>query len=325
MSAAGRRAVLRAMRATVACAVIGLAGPAAAGAYLRDVQTLQSQTTPSSEPVRTLLTGCPAGQVILGTGASAVPGASGVDISGFGLTRMWPAPAGGTSALLSAVEADPVTGSWLLFAQRQCVTQTATAPTAATNGPYVKDTFLASTASAFNSISPKQVSTACQGGRQSIGGGFRIQASSGLPTKTAVRRAVRVEGGFVVNAHETVPTGASWNLTAFAVCANLGNVGARQATYANIPGGNTTISVADVNRNAKQAAAGCPPGQKILGGGAEVLGHIATTLPPGDVVLTGSWPTAGGGAWLAEAVEETPTPRNWRVAGRAICASTVVG
>jgi hypothetical protein len=141
--------------------------------------------------------------------------------------------------------------------------------------------WVASTATPFSSTSPKQVSTACQGGRQSIGGGFRIQASSGRPSRVAIRRAVRIEGGFVVNAHETVPTTASWHVIAFAVCANLGNVGSRLATYA-IPASDTdAASVADVNSDYKQAFAQCPAGHFPIGGGAQVLGHTADTLPPG--------------------------------------------
>ena len=317
--------MVRPIGVALACAALGLVAAAPAGAYLRDFQTFQGQGTPSSDPVRTTITGCPTGRSILGAGASAFA-SSGVDISGVGLTRMHPIPAApprsflGTNASIGAVEAEPTVGSWSLFTQVQCATRTDTAPTEATNGPYVKDVFIASTATAFDSTSPKQVSTACQGGRRSIGGGFRIQTTSGRPAKMAIRRAVRIDGGFVVNAHETVPTSASWHVIAFAVCANLGNVGARLANYA-IPASDTdTVSVADVNRDFKTAFAQCPAGQFPIGGGGQVLGHTAGTAPPGDVVLVGSWPYREARGWFVEAAEETPTPRNWRVAARVICA-----
>src|SRR5215212_521545 len=126
-----------------------LAPAAHAGAFLRDFQTHQSQTSASTFPVRTLLTGCPPGKIAFGTGASALPGASGPTITGIGLHRMWltGAPVG-PGVLLSAVEADPESFSWLLFAQVQCAALTDTPPTAATGGPYVKNVTVVSSVSA---------------------------------------------------------------------------------------------------------------------------------------------------------------------------------
>lgn len=309
-------------------ASFALALPAPAGAFFRDFGAFLSQTSISSDPVRTVVSDCPGGSMLLGTGASAFSSGSGVSIPGVGLRQMWPVPVGGGSrAEISAVEANPVAASWGLLAQRHCATLTNTAPTAATNGSYIKDVFVASTTSAFNSTSPKAVSTACQGGRQSIGGGFYVRGTSGVLRKTAVRRAVRVEGGFAVEAHETIPHGTSWAATAFAVCANLGNVGDRQATYAGTNSGNTAYSVLNIDSPYRSVGVNCPSGYTALGGGAELQGATATTPPPGDVVLMASYPlrtSAGVTTWVAQAVEETETNRNWRLGVRVICAQPVV-
>ena len=321
----GSRTMVRPIAVAGACAALGLTAPAPAGAFLRDVETVVSQSAVSSDPVRTLRAGCPAGRVVLGGGASAFPASSGVTIPGVGLRHVLPPeqpPGTNPPALFGAVEADPVAASWGLFSQRFCATPTATAPTAATNGPYIKDVFVASTASAFNSTSPKTVSTACQGGRQSIGGGFAV-GSHAVLRKTVVRRAVRVQGGFVVEAHETVPHGNSWGVTAFAVCANLGSVGTRQATYAGTRADRSAFAGLNINSPARSHSVHCPSGHFLVGGGAQVLGHTPTTPPPGDVVLLASYPqrtATGTVTWVASAVEENETPRNWNLEVRVVCA-----
>lgn len=292
--------------------------------FLRDFQTHQSQTSASDSPVRTILTGCPGGKIVLGTGASALPGASGPTVTGIGLHRMWPSGAPvGSGALLSAVEADPENFSWLLFAQTQCAALTDTRPTPTTGGPYIKDVTVVSNASARNSSTPKQVAVSC-GAKQSIGGGFNaIDGTRDGPTDIGIRRGVRIERGFVANAHETDPTGTSWSLLAYAICANVTTPG---TGYMSSIFGTSTVS--PVNSSDKVLTASCPSTHRTIGGGAEVLGASSTTLPPGDVVLTSSRPTfinGVGTGWIASANEEDPISANWHLKVRLICGGPVAG
>jgi hypothetical protein len=315
-----RRWLVGTLTGMLCCAA--LAPSAHAAAYLRDFQTRQSQTSASTSPVRTFLTGCPVGKIALGTGASALPGASGPTVTGIGLHRMWltGAPVG-PGVLLSAVEADPETFSWLLFAQTQCAALTDTRPTPATGGPYIKDVTVVSSATARNSLSPKDAAVSC-GPKQSIGGGFgAIDGTPDGPTDVAVRRGVRIEGGFRSQAHETDPTGASWSLVAYAICANVTQPGTGYVSSIF-----STARSTPVNSSDKVLTASCPSTHRTIGGGAEVLGGTATSLPPGDVVLTVSRPTFVNGVgtgWIAAATEEDPIPGNWHLRVRVVCGAPV--
>lgn len=65
----------------------------------------------------------------------------------------------------------------------------------------------------------------------------------------------------------------------------------------------------------KSVLVACPPGTKVVGGGAFIFGADA-----GSVAVNGSGPQDGGEAWIAEAFEAIPTGQEWDVDARAVCA-----
>ena len=289
--------------------------------YLRDFQTVQTQTPASTLSPKTVFSNCPPGKIALGTGGS-IASASGfpfTSLTGVGLQRMRAPSTSGRGTIVRAVEADPQTPPWLLAMQSQCAAVTSAPPGAATGGPYLKDVTTERTTSAFNSDSPKQLAVGCGGGRQSIGGGFATGFLAGVG---AVSQAVRVEGGFRVRAQETDPTSRGWQLHVVALCANLTRAG--QSYLADVST-HEKLTALD-SKDFKVERVDCPEGQRGIGGGAELLG-TAGAPPPPDVTLVSSNPDAGRerylGGYHAAAGEEDPTAESWQIRVRAICARIV--
>jgi hypothetical protein len=293
-----------------------------AGAYLRDFQTVQSQSPLSAAPLKSVAAGCPAGKVALGTGGLALSGFPALlrfGTTGLGLQRMRLSSPPGPGTLVSAVEADFVAPPWRLTLQSQCAAVTNVPPRGPTGAPYLKDVSVVQRVSAVDSTSPKDMSVMCGGGKQSIGGGFANGLGSGV---VAVRRAMRVEGGFRVQAQETDPTDRPWQMYAIAICANL-----TQAGQAYVTDLSTHESVTPINSSDHKAdIVDCPSGQRAIGGGAELVGSNASALPPADVTLVASDPSQREGlpaGWHAAAGEEDPITGSWGIRLRAVCAKVV--
>lgn len=314
VAALGALAIASAMVPHSAAAVPAGVGPN----YLRDFQTVQAQTARSTLSPKTVVSSCPPGKIALGTGGSIVSGFPFTPVTGVGLQRMRAPSPPGPGTLVSAVEADPETGRWLLATQSHCAAVTSARPGAATGGPYLKDVTAVRATSAFNSDSPKQLAVGCGGGKQSIGGGFLTGLGSGV---VAVSQAVRIEGGFRARAQEADPTSGGWQLHVVALCANLTRAG---QSYVADASSHEKLTALD-SRDFKVENADCPEGKRVIGGGAELLGG-GSSLPPQDVTLLSSDPVAGSGAipgWHAAAGEEDPTAGSWQIRVRAICARVV--
>ncbi|HET9288855.1 MAG TPA: hypothetical protein VFO26_14975 [Gaiella sp.] len=68
----------------------------------------------------------------------------------------------------------------------------------------------------------------------------------------------------------------------------------------------------------KAAAAVCPQGKRVLGGGALATDSIGLA---DSVSVVGGGPANGGKGWLAYAKEIGPNPQSWELAVYAICAT----
>ena len=309
----------RVLVAALAALTGSLTAAAPAVAYLRDFQTVQAQSSLNSASAKTVISACPGGKVALSTGAviSGLPtfpfGGATTDL---GLQRMRLSSDLGSGTQVSAVEADPVRQPWLLGVQNQCASVTNVPPGGAA-GSYVKEVTVVRKVSAVSSTSPKDMSVSCGAGRQSIGGGFANGLGSG---RVAVRRAMRIDGGFRVVTQETDPTGESWQMYVIALCANLTRPGGSYVTDLSVRAKTTSIDSSDH----KATIVDCPAGQLAIGGGAEVVGSSGAAPP--DVTLVASDPSSNQGVptgWHGAAGEEDPTAASWGLRLQAVCARAV--
>ena len=74
-------------------------------------------------------------------------------------------------------------------------------------------------------------------------------------------------------------------------------------------------NTANDSTSVKADSALCPPGKRVIGGGALTIGGVAS------VALVSSIANPGGGSWLAQAVEVNSFTGSWTLIVRAICAT----
>jgi hypothetical protein len=87
--------------------------------------------------------------------------------------------------------------------------------------PGVSDLGTASLSSPDNSTDTKTVTALCQGGLVPVAGGFFLDAANSSPVRIEESRPDLPSAGWRVTAVETTPTGDSWDVSAYAVCARL--------------------------------------------------------------------------------------------------------
>jgi hypothetical protein len=297
-----------------------------AGAYLRDFQMVEKLTGPTAGPSLSSSLACPPGKVAIGVGART-PGASTTPpifqfAPNVGINAMWLPSTAGSSVVAGGIEYDVAPAPWLLAMQAQCATFTFTAPTNATAAPYLKDVQQVSRYIPANSVNVKSLEVGCTG-RRAIGGGFDVGIPLGqyAATNVAVVAAHSIGNGYRVAALETDATAVPWSLGVYAICANVTDSTSGPTYVGNAITGLVETSPAS-SAWRHEVGASCPPGRRVIGGGAEILGgSTGTGPPPPDVVFTQSRPSAT--FWIATAREEDPTSAVWRLRARAICAPLV--
>jgi hypothetical protein len=120
--------------------------------------------------------------------------------------------------------------------------------------------------------------------------------------KSGLLRAIDKEAGATCRSNETE---LSWNKQ-------------------GVPGLELVTAASAVNSvSPKTAIALCPPGKRVLGGGAEILGGGLGIPPDGThyVNLTDAFPQFGLGSYVASANEQQPFGDDWGLTAYAICAS----
>ena len=78
-----------------------------------------------------------------------------------------------------------------------------------------------------------------------------------------------------------------------------------------------SVSASD-SSGSKAAAATCPAGKHVTGGGAATNDAIGLA---DNVAVVADGPANGGKGWLAYAKEIGPMPRNWQLTAYAVCAT----
>lgn len=290
---------------------------APAGAYLRDL-TVQSRTTGvnSGSPKRELVavTGCP-GPVINGA-ATVGPGLPNV-----ALNRLQ--PFGGL--LTGAAETDSEPGAWSLASRAFCVANTGVTPSASGNpATYLKALGYGTSTSLRNSSGSKSVTARCPAGKTAIGGGGRILSTASEHGFTAMQR-VDADTAWRVAAREVDATGARWQVSAVAICADLSTPSTTANYVGNASGPSFGLyqqfspSTAFNSASPKSVVRTCPAGSFVVGGGAWVLGSGFESPVPADVVITRS-SLGAVNSWIAEARETDPTGTAWRLNAYVACA-----
>jgi len=247
----------------------------------------------------------------------------------------------GNGAVLTGVETDPVEETWSLRQEVICAETDAPQPTVASSNGYVKGVQLVTAHSPLDSSTSKQVTATCPAGKRVIAGGGDVDGTEDIAL-TSLRQggpggsllgADPPAGGatptYTARAREMDATSNTWQVEAKAICANLDTTSAA-SDYADAVN-RVTAEQAISSSAFKQATASCNPGQKVIGGGAQVLaGNQAADGTQGvnqstrDVALTRSQPKGDSGnaqAWVAEAQETDPTNDVWGLEATAICAA----
>ncbi len=301
-----------------------LAAPAGAG-YVRDLQVNEMTTPFGSDNRKKVQLPCledRTNKLPIGTGASAKK-SSKLAINKLWVYSMPPV------ILSSASETDPLPEGrgWDFTAQAFCVRKTDLPPSLGPGPNYLKDVLISRSsfkASDRNNDSSKSRQVSCVPPRVAIGGGFEIDEPA--PEKTVAAQSVlRLNTGFRVAAQETDLTrGRNWGVAPYAICANVTNAASTSA-YVGTP---TLVFVSSQGSSGdpKIRTAKCPPGQFVIGGGAQV--RDSNDRPPENVVLAASRPVSPNPAfahffsteWYARAVEVDPVATFWQLQVRAVCA-----
>lgn len=306
-----RRKPSRVLAAAFIAVVASLAVAAPAPAYLRDFQNTQVLTPFNSQTIKSLNFVCPNGKQVLGTGAG-IP-----LVSNLGIDNLWTF-FGQRASFAGAAETDSESISWALTLRNWCATSTAVKPNTGGAASYIKEISVVRNQSASNSNPAKSVLAKCPAGTAAIGGGGNIEGSNDV----AFDQVQRLGGGtqLRVKAHEVDATGASWDVEAHAICANISSA-VNSNVYADaITSHESAVGLSSLN---KSTTANCPANKVAVGGGALVAGP-GTGFPPPDpnVVITQSRPAGSGPSatgWTASAAETDPTGATWRLQVRAIC------
>jgi hypothetical protein len=281
------KVLLLSMLLTLLPAALSEVPSAAAATLVSGVEYVVARS-PENSLSKSVVAHCPPGKRVIGGGGQII------GHSNPALTLLRPARlVDGTrdAYLVTAVETYPGTSAvWTVLAIASCAY------------PH-PDMFMISRTTSPSSSS---VQTSAIGCNWVIGTGAGINTTSGRVVLQVARPSH--PGDLArAQAHE-VPTGydGNWTLTSYAICMK------------SKPVGYTVVferSWGDLSGERKQAWAYCPPGTRVLSGGAATADSA-----PGHVSLHGIYPSYYSSE--AEAVENTATNLPWDfIVATAICAS----
>jgi hypothetical protein len=219
----------------LAATITVLAGPASAAVPGLQIVSATSATN-SISPKRALAT-CPAGKVVVGTGAELTGGLGDVVIDD--LVPM------ATTVRAVAYENGNSPRNWNVRAYAICANP-------------LPGLQIVTATSLFNSNN-KSVTATCPAGKNTIGTGAELTGARGdvvidflRPTATTV-----IAGGTEIG-----NSPRNWNVRAYAICANP------------LPGLEIVTKGSAINSDNKFATAICPAGKVVTGAGAEIGGAV---------------------------------------------------
>ncbi|MFC3890717.1 hypothetical protein ACFOWZ_04475 [Lentzea rhizosphaerae] len=260
---------------------VGLVGPASAAVPGLEIAPPATSASNSSE-FKSATASCPAGKVVVGTGARINGGGGDVVLDEV-------VPREGSVFVGAYEDEDGTTANWSVTAFAVCA-----------NRPsgYIITNAVSTTAVRFET----ELSATCPAGRRALGGGAQITGGLGevsiddvFPGETSSHTK-----GF---ADQTGNAGA-WSITAFAICAF--DPGGLQVVFpqnSSVPGSPTS------SFEFQQ----CPAGKRLISTGWDFINSL------GQVLITGSVPNTN--ATLVTVHEDDDGYNaNWQVTTIAVCA-----
>lgn len=161
--------------------------------------------------------------------------------------------------------------------------------------------------SAYDSHDGKSAIATCPAGKKLIGSGGQITLETGEVVIDDMRPNSTLTS-VTLTGFEADDYGASWNIWAYAICADP------------LPGLlRVRTSSAYNSTDGKSATAACPAGKKLTGTGGELTGAL------GEVVMDDVRPNSTLTAVTVTGFEADPYAGNWSVAAYAICADPLPG
>ncbi|MEV4663836.1 hypothetical protein AB0J85_18040 [Micromonospora echinofusca] len=270
------------------------AGPASAA--VPGLVRIAAVSANNSNDFRSVTATCPAGKVLTGTGYE-INGALGEvvvdDLRPNGSTVTAP-----TAVTVGAYEADPFAGNWNVTAYAICANPLPGLIRVTAVSDTDLNDFHAATA-------------ACPTGKVLTGTGFEMTGITGEGVVDDLRpngSPVSAPTAVTVGAYEVDTFLSSWNVRAYAICANP------------IPGLVRITTVSALNSDdSRFTTTACVNGQEMTGAGFEVNGALGEVVVD-DFRPFGS-PVTAPTAVTSGAYEEDPFAGNWNLRSYAICAT----
>jgi hypothetical protein len=159
----------------------------------------------------------------------------------------------------------------------------------------------------------------CGDGEVVVGGGAQVYPDNESTRPVALTELVPLSDadglghdGYAVTAKAVTVVQVSWRVTAFAVCAQASSVPTQHIVK--------TPTDLSTTSTVQATAAACPPGERVLGSGADVF-----SIGTGSVVLQVARPDGPGGIARVQGHVAPGFTGSWKVDAYAICAATPPG
>jgi hypothetical protein len=293
-----RRAILAVVSMAMVVSAQLIGSPAASAVAPPALEKRSSNSGTDSVSPKTTIVGCPAGKRVVGGGGWIFATAAADDAKVL-LTRLEPVHSGNAdSYVVTGEEVAPgMSGTWWLEAYALCA-------------PAPAGLEITSGSTAASSSSVQQTAAICPGSKRVIGTGSRIDNPGGQVALQTNRSSGPRDIVRAIAKEDASGYTGSWNLTAYAICAN-------PLTGFSSVGGSSTLTGSE---NEKVAFVGCPAGTHVHSAGVASSGTPPglTTTPPG-VAIQAVYPSDTLLYVEISAVETTPTTANWEVWAFAIC------
>jgi hypothetical protein len=297
-STRARRWVVLAAGVALAGATQTVSAPGAPAAAPPALEKRAASSANDSVSPKTTIAVCPAGKWVVGGGGWVISAAI-ADEAKVVLTRLEPVHSGNLdSYVVTGEEVAPgMSGNWVVEAYAIC----APAP------PGYQITSGSTTPS---SSFVQETAAVCPSPSRVIGAGAQINNPGGQVTLQTNRSSGPRDIVRAIAKEDASGYAATWNVTAYAICANLST---GFGSYGN-------GSVLTGSENAKVAFVDCPDGTYVHSAGVASSGTPPglTTTPPG-VAIQVAYPFNNLRTVEVYAVETSPTSVNWDVGAFAIC------
>lgn len=246
--------------------------------------TVNNQSASNSTSPKTIVASCPSGTRLYGVSPYLVNGLGDVT-----LDDVRP-DAGLTSATVAAYENGSTGQAWAVGVDAICGSPTANLQRVAVT-------------SASNSSSPKTVSATCPSGTRLYGLGAELTGAVGNVFFDDMRPSTGLTS-VTIAAYENGSYGSTWNVTAYAICANPA------ATMTMVSSTGPTDS-----QSPKDERVTCPSGTHLHGVGGELTGAV------GNVTMEDLQVTAALVGNDVKAYENGAYGSSWRITAYGICSS----